>query len=131
MTGKIPDIKKLRSLLQESDNKLKASKSENQDKLFLGVVRKEIEELDKELGTKHEKDDLCISSESEESKRSSLEISFCSELSVAESPLKTSEITQEVKKNHQKKSQSGRSYKQTENNPRQANEKSREKELEK
>lgn len=88
MIGKIPSIKMLRTKLQESESKL-GSKGSDSDKDFLGVVKREIEELDKELSGKRnnkdcEVDDLRLSSESDEIKHGSLEVSLSSEFSISE-----------------------------------------------
>lgn len=107
MSGKIPDLKKLRSMIKESEERIRIVDSpkksisttpvkevrnqkidtelldvlgtksretvnNNYDKQFLGKIKQEMEELDKELGRhfehNEEEDDLCISSESEKDK---------------------------------------------------------------
>ena len=98
------------------------------DKVFLGEIKKEIEELDKELGMKYEKDDLCFSSESEESKKNSLEISISSEFSVPESPLNS--LNNQESKKSMKKTQILKLQKKIEEHQN-LGKKTREKELEK
>lgn len=62
---------------------MKKSKNTEQDKDFLSSIRKEIEELDKELKRKSENNELELSSDSEISVKSSQELS--SEFSISES----------------------------------------------
>ena len=96
MSGKIPNLKKLRNLLNDFDIKLnykrsqtpvkslevdeelhsalktapKSSQNKTYDKELLSKAKLEIEQIDKELG-RCSPDDLCLSSESEQSKLSS------------------------------------------------------------
>ena len=103
MSGKLPNLKKLRSLVKESDDKFQVS-SENTDKIFLGEVKREIEELDRELCKKKELDDLSFSSESEKINKSSFELSLSSDFSTFDTPDKVSEDPQKISNSHKKPS---------------------------